>query len=181
MTKQNRNSNPEISACSWQTFAKKVKPYLLKQSQYHCSYCDIYFTNNDLSEVEHYKPKSENQYPELEFDWNNLFASCPTCNKQKEKDYKKYENTSLPIRPDENDYDFFKYFNINFLTGEISINENLKMADKSRAENTIKYLGFNKGDKPASRRRFLRNIKTLKDLPFVSYRYIVECYENELF
>ncbi len=175
MIKQNRTVNPEISKCSWQTFAKKVKPFLLKQSQYHCSYCDKYFINNDESEVEHYKPKA--QYPELEFDWENLFASCPTCNKQKEKDYKKYENTPLPIRPDEENYSFFRYFAVDFSTGEIICNENLKEQDKIRAENTIKYLGFNKGDKPASRIRFLKNIKKYKALkPSVSYRYILECY-----
>ncbi len=45
MVKQNRAANPDISKSSWQTFAKKVKPFLLEQSQCHCSYCDIYFTN----------------------------------------------------------------------------------------------------------------------------------------
>lgn len=175
MIKQNRNPKPDISKSSWQTFAKKVKPHLLKQSSYHCSYCDMYFTSNDLNEADHYKPGR--QFPELEFDWYNLFASCSPCNKQKGNDYKKYQKSELPIRPDETDYDFFKYFKINFLTGEIISNGNLNTADRIRAENTINYLGFNKGDKPNSRKRFLQLIGIYKKLyPLVSYRFIVECY-----
>ncbi len=176
MKEQNRDTNPSISACSWQTYAKKVKPYLLKQSNFHCSYCDLYFQNRNLCEADHYKPK--NQFLELEFEWNNLFACCPICNKQKDDDYKKYQNSPLPIRPDEAGYSFFKYFRFNFLTGEIIINENLKMADKTRAKNTIKYLGFNKGDKPTSRIRFLKNMRNYTNIyPSVSYRFIVECYK----
>ncbi len=175
MIKQNRNSNPNIPKCSWQTFAKKVKPYLLEQSNRHCSYCDIYFTNSDASEVEHYKPK--NQFSKLEFEWKNLFASCSVCNKQKEKNYKKYQNNQLPIQPDEVDYDFYKYFELNFLTGELITNEDLKGNDMKRAENTIKYLGFNKGDKPNSRKYLILNNEKYKQLnQNISYRFILECF-----
>ena len=131
MVKQNRLDNPNIPKCTWQTFAKKIKPYLLEQSNNHCSYCDIYFENRNASEVEHFKPR--NQFPELEFNWENLFASCSPCNKQKEQDYKKYKNIHLPIQPDEPDYNFFKYFEMNFSTCEININDNLTINERKQA------------------------------------------------
>ena len=175
MLQQNRNPNPDISKYAWQTFAKKVKPFLLEQSFFHCTYCDIFFENTDASEVEHYKP--QNEYPELKFTWENLFAACSPCNKQKEKSYNQYINNALPIKPDEEQYDFFKYFEIEFLTGEIAANNELNRIEKQRAENTIKYLGLNKGNKPNSRKHVILEVEKYKILyPNVPYRFIIECF-----
>ena len=34
-------------------------------------------------EIEHLKPKAEGHFPELEFEWTNLFLSCKYCNGRK--------------------------------------------------------------------------------------------------
>lgn len=174
MQKQKRTKTPNTDkTLSWKTFAKKVKPFLLENSQNHCSYCDIYFENRENSEIDHYKPK--NQYPELEFEWVNLFAVCSICNKQK---LRVFPENNTPIKPDDQNYNFFKYFDFEYETGKISISKGLSKSDYLRAKETIDFLGLNKGDKPNSRKRFLQNLDIKKELyPEVSYRYILECYQ----
>lgn len=48
-----------------------------------CMYCESKISHIDFAHIEHFKPKAENKYPELEFDWNNLGYACPKCNNQK--------------------------------------------------------------------------------------------------
>lgn len=172
MQKQKRTIDPRIKSKRWSTYAKIAKPLLLKMSNNHCSYCDLFFENRDNSEIDHLLPKKF--FPQLEFDWTNLFAVCALCNKQKGNHYSK-----LLIRPDDVDYDFFTYFDYDFATGEIYPNINLSQYENSQAIATIKILGFNKGDKPKSRKRFLTYIGTKSELyPDVSYRFLVECFDN---
>jgi uncharacterized protein (TIGR02646 family) len=38
-------------------------------------------------QVDHLKPKADGFFPNLEFDWNNLFLACPYCNGRKYKNF----------------------------------------------------------------------------------------------
>ena len=52
-----------------------------------CMYCESKITHIDFAQVEHIKPKSEEKYPELEFEWTNLGYCCPKCNNNKSDNY----------------------------------------------------------------------------------------------
>lgn len=45
-----------------------------------CCYCESQLTG---SEIEHYRPKSKNEYWWLVYSWDNLMPICPACNKAK--------------------------------------------------------------------------------------------------
>ena len=48
-----------------------------------CMYCESKISQIDFAHIEHFKPKSPDKYPELEFTWDNLGYACPKCNNAK--------------------------------------------------------------------------------------------------
>lgn len=56
------------------TIKKDLKEQLLLDQGYICCYCGKRIINNDLTTIEHIKPKGKN--PSLSLDYNNLLASC---------------------------------------------------------------------------------------------------------
>lgn len=49
-----------------------------------CVFCESIINATSYLTIEHFKPKSK--YPNLTFEWNNLFPSCVMCNNGKDKD-----------------------------------------------------------------------------------------------
>lgn len=49
-----------------------------------CVFCESIINETTYLNIEHFKPKSK--FPDLTFDWNNLFPSCLMCNNGKDKD-----------------------------------------------------------------------------------------------
>jgi uncharacterized protein (TIGR02646 family) len=44
-----------------------------------CVYCETFITAKNISDIEHFEPKS--LYPEHCYEWNNLLLSCAGCNR----------------------------------------------------------------------------------------------------
>jgi len=106
MNKQKRIPKQiSIISNNYNTFKDLVKPYLLKMSDNHCSYCDEYFFNVGNLLVEHFQNKKD--FPKLTFEWNNLFIACNSCNSRKRD--KQYSENPSPIKPDEDDYSFSRH------------------------------------------------------------------------
>lgn len=59
------------------------KEALRTASHDKCMYCESKISHIDYAHVEHFKPKAEDKYPELEFEWTNLGYACPKCNNNK--------------------------------------------------------------------------------------------------
>lgn len=59
------------------------KEALKKANSDKCMYCESKISHIDFAHVEHYKPKAQDKYPELEFEWTNLGYACPKCNNNK--------------------------------------------------------------------------------------------------
>lgn len=60
------------------------KEELKKSTHWKCMYCESKMLHISYSDVEHIKPKS--LYPNLEFDWNNLWIACDICNRKYKAD-----------------------------------------------------------------------------------------------
>jgi len=63
------------------------KVALGKSSYGKCMYCESKIAHIDFAHVEHIKPKAEDKYPELKYDWDNLGYACPKCNNAKSDNY----------------------------------------------------------------------------------------------
>ncbi len=106
-------------------------------NQEHCAFCDGGLYVESLCTVEHFRPKST--HPELTYAWQNLFPACNGCQSAKGS---KFDEALL--KPDDEDYDFAKYFQLNYLSGEIEPLESASQADQVRADVTIRMYGLNK-------------------------------------
>ena len=67
------------------------KSALASASNDKCMYCESQISHIDFAHVEHIKPKANNKYPELEYEWDNHGYACPKCNINKSDKY--YEET----------------------------------------------------------------------------------------
>lgn len=60
---------------------------LVHASNGKCMYCESLTSHVYFGDVEHIKPKSQDKYPELEFEWTNHGYCCARCNNAKSDNY----------------------------------------------------------------------------------------------
>jgi len=126
---------------------ERLKPELIQMTANHCSFCDSYPLGTSADQtIEHFRPKSK--YPLLVYVWHNLFLSCNICQKAKGEKFDK-----KLLKPDQPDYEFERYFMLNYKTGQIEVNPSASVSDQERAEITIEMYGLNRNGRPHSRLR----------------------------
>lgn len=103
------------------------KDELRKASFDKCMYCESKISHIDYADIEHIKPKADDKYTELKYDWNNLGYSCRRCNTAKGE---KYSEETPYINPYEEDPEDFIYSSGAFLfpkmgneRGDLTIND----------------------------------------------------------
>ena len=113
-------------------------PVLKSMSQGHCSFCDA-FPLEDRAKipVEHFRPKSHDDFAHLAFEWTNLYYCCGYCQSEK---HDQWEDDL--IAPDELDYSFQRYFAFDYTNGCIWPNPTASTADQERARVTIRLFGL---------------------------------------
>jgi uncharacterized protein (TIGR02646 family) len=127
-----------------------------------CNYCE----QSEANDIEHIHPKSF--FPGRTFDWENYILACKQCNSGHKLD-KAYvlndfgELVEL-VRQEEPPFDSVAFINIrkenpqdymllNPLTHKFEILRDLSIADKNKAEATIKILELNERDTLIAARR----------------------------
>ena len=104
----------------------------------YCSYCERKIETNLA--VEHIKPKDgEFGHPELKFMWSNFLLACVNCNSTKGAKEVLFHNLFFPDR--DNTFYAFEYM----ADGIIEARDTLSPINKTRANNTLKLLGLDKG------------------------------------
>lgn len=94
------------------------KPYLRREAKERCVYCAIHenpIGGSDHFHVEHYRPKSLDQFAALIKDYNNLFYACAICNRFKSNDWPNdpVSDHSVISYPDPNEIDYNTLFSYN--------------------------------------------------------------------
>ncbi len=88
MIRLNRPECPNPQALENGDYKYRENKQALRQASHDkCMYCESKISHIDYAHVEHIKPKADNKFPELEFDWDNLGYSCPKCNNAKSDKY----------------------------------------------------------------------------------------------
>ncbi len=142
---------------------------LATMTKFHCSFCDAYPMGRRLKcTVEHFRPKT--RHPLLAYTWENLFLCCHNC-QEKEDDFDR-----KLLKPDQSDYDFDRYFQINWSTGELEANAAAVKEDQERAKITIKLYRLNTNGKPEDRLEELNKFRNSQnpDIQKWSYRFFIE-------
>jgi uncharacterized protein (TIGR02646 family) len=109
----------------------------------HCSYCDRW--SEHPSTIDHFKPKARDQFPQLVLSWENLYLCCSSCQQRTAFD-------PDVLRPDQEDYDFDRYFRWNPTNGHIEARVGI---EELRAQQTIDHFGWNDPMRPHNRKRQL--------------------------
>ncbi len=131
------NANPGSIDFGEKEKREEVVDTLSDMTKEHCSFCDAFPMGKMLEDtIEHFRPKAK--FPELAYEWENLFLACRKCQKAKRD---KFDEKLL--RPDKNSYSFDRYFDIETDTGKLKPNINASKEDQERAELTIKLYGLN--------------------------------------
>ena len=94
--------------------------------------------------IDHFRPKE--LFPLLVYVWANLFLCCRNCQKRLTTFNKK-----LLLKPDKTDFDFHKYFMVNYVTGEIEVNPKASNFEQAQACYTINAFRLNDFDRPNCR------------------------------
>jgi uncharacterized protein (TIGR02646 family) len=140
--------NPQAKFQWYQYKSQNINKLLIQplkdMTNNHCSFCDGYpMGNMSQDTIEHFRPKEK--YPKLSFCWSNLFLACNVC-QEKFNNYSK-----LLLKPDSLNYEFNKYFIVDYKTGKIKANPVSSKIDQDKAEETIKLYKLNDKDRPNTR------------------------------
>jgi len=146
---------------------------LSKLTDYHCAYCGIYPLKQKVGgrSIDHFKPKAN--YPDLAFEWTNLFIACPDCQKIKGSNF---PNNVEPLKPDSCHYHFDYWFKINWVNNHIEPNPKRNQREQEIARETINWLGLNEGERPQERYVELEKYmdSSITDISKWSYPYFLE-------
>jgi len=103
-----------------------------------CAYCEsqIFFGGH----IEHFRRKNEKHFPELTFEWTNLFLACAStehCGHYKDRPGALPYNPDELIKPDVDDPDKYLYFHS---SGEVRVrnNQGLSPDELRRGSETIR-------------------------------------------
>lgn len=147
---------------------------LLAATAGHCAYCDGFPMGETSREtIDHFRPKGDERYHHLAFEWQNLFPACDRC-----QDEKSDEFDDRLLKPDELSYAFDSYFDFNARTGELEPNRRASVEDQERSWLTIATFGLNLPARCASRLRYFercyRDAVRLSedDMDSLPYRYL---------
>lgn len=107
-----------------------------------CAYCEgpIFHEGH----IEHFRRKNAKYFPELTFEWDNLFLACGSdehCGHYKDRRGAAAYDPAQLIKPDHHDPDSYLYFHS---SGEVRARTGLNEADTFRAEETIRVFGLDK-------------------------------------
>jgi uncharacterized protein (TIGR02646 family) len=144
---------------------KPLREYILKNEQkYLCVYCESKISaDKNSSHIEHIKPKSQNKFPELTFEYSNLAVSCNgTCNNEVD-DNTKYNCGHIK----ENEYNEDKFLNpvelinirdyFQYDIDALLINSSDK--DLEKANYMISTLNLNSGKLKVTREKIYKKFK----------------------
>ncbi len=120
-----------------------------------------------LETIDHFRPKSS--FPHRVYEWSNLFFCCDRCQAAKREDF-----SELLLKPDEAEYEFSRYFIVNYDSGEIQVNPLAATEEQAKATFTIELLNLNVNVICVSRQRELRHSKLEYDINDCCYRYLFE-------
>lgn len=119
-----------------------------------CAYCESAVYSD--SHIEHFRRKNILHFPELTFEWSNLFLSCNSqkhCGHYKDRpSVTPYDPASL-VKPDDDDPDAFFYFHS---SGEVRARSGLSSVQQIRSDETIRVFNLNCSALQEARRRALR-------------------------
>jgi uncharacterized protein (TIGR02646 family) len=120
-----------------------------------CAYCECQVFHG--GHIEHFRRKNAAHYPELTFEWTNLFLACGStenCGHYKDRGGSPYSPDEL-IKPDVHDPDDYLYYHS---SGEVRVRHRniMSQGDRRRGVETIRVFHLDCGRLRGARRQALK-------------------------
>ncbi|MBI4876871.1 MAG: TIGR02646 family protein [Acidobacteria bacterium] len=130
---------------NWATPQAKrlLREALVRLTHGKCAFCESRLGVASWEEMEHYHPKS--LYPELTFEWTNLFPVCGVCNARKGQQ----DHRGALLKPDEEDPE--RYFWVHPDSGRLDPALGLSAEERARTERTLQICDLQRDALAASR------------------------------
>ncbi|MDE8743400.1 TIGR02646 family protein [Pectobacterium polaris] len=122
-----------------------------------CAYCEGSIHHE--GHIEHFRRKNQSHFPELTFEWTNLFLSCGSqehCGHYKDRPKGAGYNADCLIKPDIHDPDTYLFFHS---SGQVEPRSGLGNTDRQKANETICVFGLDRGTLPSERARAVKAYK----------------------
>jgi len=129
-----------------------------------CAYCEgpIFHEGH----IEHFRRKNLKHYPELTFDWNNLFLACGSnmhCGHYKDRPSAPAYDPDQLVKPDEHDPEKLLYFHS---SGSVRVRAKLSAENSQRANATIHVFGLDNPALEGKRARAVAAYRKMKSEDF---------------
>lgn len=122
-----------------------------------CAYCEDAI--HHAGHIEHFRRKNKKHFPELTFEWNNLFLACGSndhCGHYKDRRGADAYNPDNLIKPDIEDPEDYLYFHS---SGEVRPRVGIDANKELKANETIRVFGLKDQTLTSSRARALKTYK----------------------
>ena len=141
-----------------------------------CAYCESQVYHG--GHIEHFRRKNPLHFPQLTFEWTNLFIACDSkehCGHYKDRSKAPSYNPDDLIKPDEHDPDDYLYFHS---SGEVRVRHRDGMTehDRRRGDETIRVFHLNCGCLEGARYNAL---KQYRDRNTGLLEALMDCNEND--
>ena len=108
MIRIERPACPNPEALNNQNYKHPANKAALREaSSGKCMYCESEIGHSDFARIEHIKPKAEDKFPELAYEWSNLGYCCEVCNNSKSDKYDTITPYIDPYAEDPDDHIVF--------------------------------------------------------------------------
>jgi hypothetical protein len=138
------------------------KPYLRKDFKFRCAYClihEAHFGGLRNFHVDHFRPKSRDEFRHLELVYTNLYYSCALCNTFKRQSWPSTRELDAGFRfvdPCEEDL-YERHVEVNGETGELR-------ALTRAGEYTVAHIWLDRAQMNKHRRMLIEKEKKWQDL-----------------
>lgn len=144
-----------------------------------CAYCEDAI--HHAGHIEHFRRKNQQHFPELTFEWSNLFLACGSndhCGHYKDRPRAEAYNPDNLIKPDIEDPEDYLYFHS---SGEIRSRADIDTNKEVKANETIRVFGLDKGTLPSNRARAVQPYKkVLEEIADWEPELITEYIQEEI-
>jgi uncharacterized protein (TIGR02646 family) len=174
--KERRTANPSYRfqwpKCEGQSLYAVIREALAFMTDSRCAYCDGYpIDDTGEEQVDHFRPKTRPEFYHLVCAWENLFLTCSACNKAK-----LHQWDDKLLRPDEQGFDFSRYFTYRTDSGDLVPNNAASPEDQNRAKTTISMLNLNRAGACIARRNMVRSLlapSPVEEIESFGYRFLI--------
>lgn len=115
-----------------------------------CAFCESYMDHVSAPHIEHYRPKGNEEFQHLTFEWNNWLISCGRCNSRKWEHFPYCDNVPCLLNPCEDSPE-----------QHITFTRSISISRSHRGAETIKLVSLNRSSLETARAKWLTLIDCL--------------------